>query len=110
MLNYECRKILKTLNKLNPHSVISVNFYDIVNSFPKKKQERWALRLDTVLPYLKNNGYITYISYNNNFAQIKQTYKGLAYKSFSAEELKNFIFKSILVPILVSLITSIFTN
>lgn len=110
MLNYECRKILKILNELNPHSVTSVSFYGIVNSFRKKKQGRWALRLDTLLPYLKTNGYITYISYNNTFAEIKLTYKGLAYKSFSAEELKDFIFKSILVPILVSLITGIFTN
>ena len=105
MLNYECRKILKILNKLNANGVTSVNFFDIVNYFPKKKQGRIALRLGYILPYLKDNGYITYSNFDNKFSNVRVTYTGLARKLFSIESIKTWICSNAIA--ILSLIVSI---
>ncbi len=105
MLNYECRKILKILNELNPNGVNSVNFFDILNSFSKKKQGKLALRLEYILPYLKDNGYITYSNIDNKFSNIRVTYTGLARKLFSIESVRAWIFSNAIA--ILSLIVSI---
>lgn len=109
MLNYECRKILKIINKLNRNNN-QITFFSIVNSFPSKKQGKWALKLKSILVYLHKTEYLNYLYADNTFYNISLTYKGLAYSSFRFEECKEFIFKSVTIPILVSLITSILTT
>lgn len=109
LLTSDCKKILSKINKLNSSNT-PINFQNIINSFSPKVQGKWALKLAKILRYLKENEYIKYSSADNTFYNISLTYRGLAYKSFEAEEIKEFLFKSIIVPILVALITSIFTN
>lgn len=109
MLNYEYRKMLKTINELNSQN-IEISRLNIIKSYPAKKQARIALRVFEILSHLEENKYLTYLGADDDIYDISLTYKGLAFESFDFEEFKEFLFRSILVPILVALITSIFTN
>ena len=109
MLNYDCKKVLKKINKLKASNT-SITFLNIVNSFPRKSQGKWALKLEEILLYLKNKEYIKCLFADNKIYNISLTYKGSAYDSFRFEEWKDFLFKSVTVPILVSLITTILTT
>lgn len=109
MLNYECRKLLKIINKLNSQND-KISRWNIIKSYPAKKQAKIALKLFEILEYLKTNDYLTYLCADDDIYDISLTYKGLAYSSFRFEEWKDFLFKSVTVPILVSLITAILTT
>ena len=107
LLNYECRKILNKIRRLTASNTKHIDFLDIVHSFPISKQGKWALKLEDLLFYLHENEYIHYLLADDTFYHISLTYKGLAYLSFDYERIKEIIFNSFLLPMLVAFVTSI---
>lgn len=105
MLNYSCRKVLNALIKIQKHNVIFKGRETLSKYVPK-----WIMKnIDSVMSYLYENEYITYMYAADDYYRFKLTYKGLAYKSFSYEEFKTFLLKSIIVPIFVAFITTLIT-
>ena len=75
----DCEKVLKILYKLhskhkNPHTVM-----ELIQEFPPKKQGKIGIALDDILPYLKQNGFLTYFPADDTFFDIKLTCQGINY-------------------------------
>lgn len=105
MLNHSCKKVLNCLIKLNTNN-IEINGTKTFNEY----LPNYILQdLDLILEYLYSNGYLTYQYFDDDIYSVTLTYKGLAYKSFNLEEFKLFISKSIIVPIIISIATTLLT-
>lgn len=80
---------------------------------PKPEKYKWERDLlYTNLSYLNELGLVDYVQHANGYYPVPEcshlfvTHKGLAYKELSRLELKSFLLRSILTPIVVSAATS----
>ncbi|MDO5777810.1 MAG: hypothetical protein Q4Q08_05890 [Eubacteriales bacterium] len=63
------------------------------------------------LLYLESRDYVTiHRDAKGNCQVVSLSYKGLHYKEIQRDEVKNFIFKSIAIPVMVSIITAAVTT
>lgn len=100
-----CRKTLKAINYLCQNSD-STSSIDIIVYYHNRVNN---LDLNNTLQYLLDNGYINVNNTDGTWTEITPTYTGIHYSDFSKEKFKNFILTSLLVPIVVSIITSLIT-
>lgn len=102
MLNKKSKIVLKTLHKINFK-------YENIDAFcvllPKMSKDD----IEQTLWYLEETGYISCSPTEDTIWWLEPTYRGEQYKEFKIVELKEFIFKSILVPIFVSVVVSCIT-
>lgn len=78
---------------------LTVHFHNRIN----------ALDLRPTMLFLAENGYIEIIENNEAYLMVKPTYKGNHFKAFIRAEIISFIAKSILTPIVVSIVTTLIT-
>lgn len=99
---YQCRKILKAINYLCKHQD-KTSSLDIIVYY---HQHTNNYDLQNTLHYLEETGYITATFTDDYTEDISPTYKGKHYMAFTFEWFKN----SILLPIIVSVITTLLTT
>jgi len=106
MLNYSCKKVLNCLILFKKNNI------DIKGtiSFEPYLSKTIINKLDLILEYLSNNGYLDYRYADDDIYDINLTYKGLDYKSFNLIEFKTFLFKSVFIPIIISILTTLLTT
>ena len=119
MLNKNCKIILDTLIKNNftyPQSKFISIEATLIPLLPKGKNIEWSVNSITpLLQYLKSIGYVDYVTTTNgynpvfNCTMLYTTYPGTYYKQFKWLKFEDFILKSILTPIALSVITTIIT-
>ena len=103
MLNANSRIILKKL--------ISTKFkYTNIDSFAKTAPRFSKDEIEETLVYLEEEGYIECVYADNTVYKLSPTYKGGHYQQFVIAQIKEFLLKSVVVPIGVSIITSIIVN
>ncbi len=102
-LTKNMKKVLKTLNSTEPDAL---NGFYFVNTI---YEDTGLSLLDfiSVTNDLEQNGYITF--YDKDKLCFRVNEKGRSYKEVSLIELRNFLFKSVIIPIAVSAITSLVT-
>ena len=61
------------------------------------------------LHQLKDDGFVEILSENGPLLHVKPTHKGRHYKEHRNAEIKRFLFNSIIVPVIVSALTTIFS-
>lgn len=108
-----CRKTLKLMRKLTDTSEKLIIFderkCDIVISCKAENRvsvSEFKNEIKGIFAYLSEKGYIAYDDPYNFYL----THKGLHSVYFSWEALRDFLAKSVLVPILVALVTSLLAN
>ena len=99
------KKVLNSINYLCSESETTSSL-DIVVYLHNKTKD---LDLLNTLTCLQDEGYIVGESHGNYWDNIKPTYKGKHYNQFAWIKTKEFLIKSILVPIGVSFLTSLLT-
>lgn len=106
MLISIAKKVLKSINYLCSNSETTSSL-DITVYFNNKIND---LDLLNTLDYLQKEGYIIGDNQGDYWENIKPTYKGKHYNQFAWVATKEFLIKSILVPIVVSIITTYITH
>lgn len=108
-----CRKTLKLMRKLTDTSEKLIIFderkCDIVISCKAENRvsvSEFKNEIKGIFAYLSEKSYIAYDDPDNFYL----THKGLHSIYFSWEALRDFLAKSVLVPILVALVTSLLAN
>ena len=103
MLTKMERKILKCCNKkCNPTDIIST--CDI----QKNLKDLSINEIATCCNHLNENGYFDLYSISlANDVKLHLNYKGMHYQELNINRIKSFIFQSVIVPIFVSLVTSV---
>lgn len=99
-LDKQSREVLKVITTSNFPLISSENVYN-----HNYKQNLSNSTISEILNYLNDLGYITI-----NTDAIHVTYLGLSYESRLRNERIRMIFNSIIVPIIVSLITTLILN
>lgn len=107
MLYGKDRKILKAINELCSKDRTESTTLDLLIYF-HNRTTNWDL--DGALLHLKSEGYIDIREYDPNLSYFSPTYEGRHYKAKEIELLKQFIFKSVLVPIAVAFITALLVS
>ena len=105
MLNSQCKQVLNCLIKLSKNNIE----FNGLETFEKYLSHKTFQNIWETVSYLSKNEYITVRYADDDFYSINLTYKGLAYKSFNVEIFKSFLLKSIIVPIFISIVTTILT-
>ena len=119
MLDKKSKIVLDTLIK-NGYTHCQSRFETIGKSLlpylPKPEKYKWTFEsVQACLVYLSKEGYVDYATRTNGYCTVSDctyvhtTHKGTNYKTFKWLEVKAFLFRSILTPIVVSLITSLIT-
>lgn len=107
MLIRPCRKVIKAVNYLcsaNPeHSTSSI---DLIVYFRHKIKD---LDLHDTIQVLIDDGYLAAKIENGAYSDIKPTYRGRHYSEYRWLNIKEVLLKSLLLPILVSFITTLLT-
>lgn len=109
----QCKTVLNELVKLSnntdalmcyslrkPHITLYYNFdkfYDY---------STYSHEIEGIIQQLANDGYLAFLDRGNGF---KLTHKGLHRKAFEWIEIKQFLLKSVIVPIVVAAITALVT-
>lgn len=116
MIPRHAKKVLKVINKIYRNTKIRssdeqtyVSNLDIrLDLKGKKHQDETKKGRDIVnsINYLVEEKYVS----KNRDGAVKPEYKGINYKEFSWIETKSYIYKSVLVPIGVSIATVILIN
>lgn len=106
LLTRDCKTVLNFLNEKNSDTKAygKLKFTDdLPDKFDRGK-------FINTLDYLQNYGYLTFDKkYSHETFYIFLNHKAIHYKEISVQQLKGFIFKSLLIPIVVSTITSLLT-
>ena len=103
MLTKDCKILLDCL--INSESTYLLGWSTISSCLPKSFDSN---KLICVLDYLKKEGYLSYEkNLDNEVTYIKLFHKAFAYKELSFIKMKDFLMKSILVPIIVSIFTTL---
>jgi len=105
MLDKKSIQVLKALNKAKNDLNYVCNSEELLKYLTQDFNKQI---LSDVLYYLKERGYITFIA-TNPISDICVGYEAQNYNEFSWLEVKNFLIKSILIPIGVSALTSLIT-
>jgi len=102
MLNKKSKIVLKALHKINFK-------YENIDAFcallPKLSKDD----IEQTLWYLEELGYISCSPAEDTIWWLEPTYRGEQYKEFEFVDFKLFIYKSVIVPIIVSVITAVIT-
>lgn len=117
MLDKKSKIILDTLIHLGytkpDHRFESLNT-NLIPYLPQNKKYKWSYEdVQTCIVYLNKCGYVDYINRPMgqnpipDCAYLFTTYEGTNYKKFSWLKLEEFLCKSILTPIAVSVITTL---
>jgi hypothetical protein len=104
VLTKNMRKMLDVLIKKTDNPVVICFFVSDL----KDEYFLSGLDVETILPALKKQGAIEYLGVNGE--SFRLTEEGKHYKEIKRLEFKEFLFKSVLVPIAVAFITSITTT
>lgn len=111
------QNLLKSINKLT-HSSEKPFFFDphdsslhLVECFSDSLSCcDLSKEINGVIQSLQSKGYLSVVpSYGLDSNHYCLTHKGIHYLQFTAEALAEFLFKSVLIPVIVSLITAIIT-
>ncbi|MHB8035805.1 hypothetical protein CF069_18160 [Clostridium botulinum] len=103
MLDKKSKQVLKSLNKAK-NNVDHVNgSHLLMEHLPKTFTNA---EVDRVLLYLQRNNYIECLEGECTVLDIYVKYEAQNYKEFERIQTKEFIYKSVIVPILVSISTS----
>lgn len=105
MLISIAKKVLKSINYLCSTNEMT-NSLDIKVHFHNRIKK---LDLYNTIQYLIDENYITGNNMGEYWDEIKPTYKGKHYSDFNKTEFLDFLFRSMLVPILVSFFTTLIT-
>lgn len=102
MLTRNCKKLLNTINKLHSLGIYYPNMSELKNAISFDEKE-----IMLTASYLKDNGYI-HVDFGDGdtILLIESKFKGKNYKELIWKERKTFLFRSIIVPIAVSLASS----
>lgn len=103
MLDKKSKQVLKALNKAK-NDIDYVNGSDLLMQYLSEKFTR--SQIDKVLWYLQSKDYIDCNDGGDGISNIFLKYKAQNYKEFEWLQTKEFIYKSVIVPILVSISTS----
>ena len=109
----QCKTVLNELIKLSnntdtlmcfdlrkPH----ISLYNNCNKFYDYSQ--YSHEIESIIQQLVNDGYLELLNRGNDF---KLTHKGLHRKAFQWIEVKHFLLKSVIVPIVVAAVTALVT-
>ncbi|MCI8592669.1 MAG: hypothetical protein HFI88_10080 [Lachnospiraceae bacterium] len=105
MINRNSKRLLKFLRKSQPDYEDEVFTYDFI-------EENYPLPIEKVFPtirFLEKNGYLIIATLNGVHFGVVLTELALHSHEFVAEEIKSFLFRSILTPIVVSFSTTVLT-
>ncbi|MBN3403562.1 hypothetical protein EXN54_19505 [Clostridium botulinum] len=103
MLDRKSKQVLKALNKAkNDIGYVSGSKFLMLHLSKKFTHSE----VDKILWYLESKGYIECDNGDDTIFNIFLSYEAQNYKEFEWLETKEFIYKSVIVPILVSISTS----
>ncbi len=103
MLNKSAKIVLKKL--------ISTNFkYTNIEEFSKSIPKMSTDDVESSLCYLDEHGYIDCTYADSTVYTVSPTYEGQHFQQFVIAQIKEFLLKSVAVPIGVSVVTSIIVN
>lgn len=101
-LDKDAKKLLKGIKKLNSQGILYPELYDLVKVTNLSKDD-----IQTTAYYLSDRDYISAQIGNGELCMFELLHKGHKYKEFQWIAIKVFLMKSVIVPIVVSFITSI---
>jgi hypothetical protein len=106
MLDSHSKRVLKAVKKLYQikKDTIVGSSSELLKFLPKKYDENLV---NGALWYLETQGMVQCENADDTIYSIVITYKGLCYATFRVKEVNNYIITSVLVPIGVSIITTI---
>ena len=110
-----CRKVLNELQKLSSHTEQTFVFYSDTNDICLYENtdksyncEKYKDEIFGIINQLVSDGYLKY-SVDNSQYYFFLTHKGLQRHQFEWDSFKSFLAKSVIVPIAVSVITTLLT-
>ena len=103
MLDKKSKQVLKALNKAKDNKDYVSSSKDLLDYLPKNFSNYQA---DKTLWYLESKGYIDCYNSDNSINCIYVKYEAQNYREFNFIKTKEFLFKSIAVPIVVTILTS----
>ena len=101
MLDKKSKYVLNLINKLE--------YIENVESLSKQTQKYTYDEILESLFYLRKNKFIGAFPAENSLFDIEPTYEGKHYNEFSRIKFKDFLFKSVLIPIFLSIATTLIT-
>lgn len=107
MLTHECKDILKKLIRYKKQGIEFVSTFDLIKLYPEKKQGKIALKIEDIIAQLSKEEYVMAMAADNTFINIRLTYKGQKFSEYKIYEDIEYLSKSIIIPALVSILTSI---
>lgn len=105
MLNKHSRKTLDTICKSKPDG--PKGYYSIKHLENILDEQYYSLQ--ATIRFLESQGYISYYKIENQLFGIFVEEKGMYHAEFARIKAKEFLFKSILVPIVISVTTALLT-
>lgn len=109
MLTIEARIVLSKIIFLKKANVLQPSTLEIVDKYPKFVQDKIESKIDSILKYLEDKSYITFVDDDNIFTSVQLTYEGLHYFEIDILRTLDVFFHSILCPIIVAFVTAILT-
>lgn len=107
----QCKYVLKQIKKLTNNTACEFGYvheknyiYTVCNNSKKLVLDKCTGELSTLISSLLSDGYLT----TNQFG-LQLTHKGLHPFRVSFEEVKLFLLKSVLIPIVISVLASLAT-
>lgn len=107
MLDKKSKKILKLLNKIKDDNNAVDGSKALLKHLPKKYTEDY---INNILRNLANHEYIQCFYGDGTIIDIDVMYKGQIYKEVTRNEVKTFLLKSVLTPIIIACIVAILTT
>lgn len=102
LLDRKSKKMLKAIKKLNKQGIDSPHNDDLQKILPYDSET-----LVEIAEFLQDYEYVSYFNADCVVYEISLTYKGKNYNEFNRIAFKEFLFKSIFVPIGVSFLTTV---
>jgi hypothetical protein len=106
ILDKKSKLVLKVLNKIKNDDNFVAGSQAVLPYMPKKYNQQI---IDEVLWHLEDLGYIECQSSEGHVQYINANYKGQNYRELNLIETKELLCKSVILPIIVSAITSLIT-
>lgn len=112
MLTFQCIKVLWNLKRLSSNTECNISFLydttcfcddDITRTYDYKKYES---EIESIIQHLVDNGYL---QFRDNECNFHLTQKAIHCTATALQEFFLFLFSSIAVPIVVSIITTLIT-
>ena len=113
MITYPCISVLRNLKKLTNNSAVNISYLYDSTCFCLDDSERiydyhkYQHEIESIISYLIEQGYLQY-NYDNTY-NFCLTQKGLHRKFLTVQSATIFLLKNLLLPILVSIVTTLIT-